>query len=199
MMNYLWIAMVLISIVCALVTGNVAQLSTAAFDGAKAAAELCITLAGIICLWSGLMKVIEKGGLMNIIARLLSPVFRLLFKNSHDKPAMAALSANQTANLLGLGSAATPFGIEAAKKLHLLEPGTIASDDLCTLVVLNSSSIQLIPATVGALRATLGSTAPFDILPAVWFTSAISVVAGLLAARMLRRAFPYSTKTKEEI
>jgi spore maturation protein A len=107
----------------------------------------------------------------------------------HNKEAMEAVSANVSANLLGLGNAATPLGIKAATEMSKQSRGGVATDDLCMLVVINTASIQLIPATVGALRAAAGAARPFDILPAVWLSSLASVTVGILAAKLLRRVW----------
>ena len=121
------------------------------------------------------------------LSRLLRPVLRrLLPQAGRDEETLAALSANVSANLLGLGNAATPAGIQAAKRMAVGCGGT-ASDELCRLVVLNTASVQLLPSTVAALRGGLGSAAPLDILPAVWLSSALSVTAGLACARVLGR------------
>lgn len=184
-MSVIWTAMVLISVICGLVTGRGPEVAAAAAEGAGAAVELCISMAGILCLWSGVMEVMRCSGLAEGLARLLAPVLRLLFPQvAKDREIMGSIAANVSANLLGLGNAATPLGIEAARKMAQKTPG-VASDVLCMLVVCNTASIQLIPTTVAALRAGAGSSRPFDILPAVWMASVLSVGAGILACKGL--------------
>jgi len=186
-MAWVWTAMVAISVVYGIFNGTISAVGAAALEGASTAVTLCISMAGVICLWSGVMEVMKRGGLSEKLARLLRPVLRRLFPGAAgNEAAMEAVSANVSANLLGLGNAATPLGIRAAGEM---KRGDVANDDLCTLVVLNTASIQLIPATVAGVRAAAGALNPFSILPAVWITSVASVMAGLLAARLLRRVW----------
>ena len=131
------------------------------------------------------MEVMNVCGLSNGLSKLFQPLLRHLFpRASQDKSTLAALSANLSANLLGLGNAATPLGIQAARQMAQ-GCGGIASNELCLLVVLNTASIQLLPTTVASLRAAAGCKTPFDILPAVWFASILSVAVGLATARLL--------------
>ena len=182
-----WGVMVMASVVCAVAGGRMAQVSSAALEGARAAVELCISLAGVLCLWSGFMELLKQCGLERKLAALFRPLMRrLLPQASRDAETMAAVSGNLSANLLGLGNAATPLGIRAARRMALGAEGR-ATDELCRLVVLNTASVQLLPTTVAAVRAGCGSAAPFDILPAVWVSSILSVSVGLLAARLLER------------
>ena len=184
-MTVIWTGMVALSVLCSLATGRGPAVAAAAVEGASAAVELALSIAGMLCLWTGVMEVMRQSGLADKLSRLLFPVLRRLFPQAAKDPRiMDAVSANVSANLLGLGNAATPLGIQAARRMARGCHGA-ASDELCTLVVLNTASIQLIPATVGSLRAAAGSAAPFDILPAVWLTSVLSVAAGLTAARLL--------------
>jgi len=184
-MAWIWTAMVALSILFGLINGTTSQVANAAMDGASAAVTLTITLAGMICLWSGIMEVVRRGGLSARLAQELRPILARLFpENKENAPAMEALSANVSANLLGLGNAATPLGIRAAEAM---KQGRVATNDLCMLVVLNTASIQLIPATVAGVRAAAGARVPFDILPAVWITSICSLLAGLGMARVLAK------------
>ena len=185
-MPYFLTALLFLSLVSGSITGQLSAVSAAAMAGAQAAVELCLSMAGAICLWSGVMTLMDRCGLSQKLARLLRPVLRRLLPNaSRDSEALAVVSANVSANLLGLGNAATPLGIRAATRMARGCGGT-ASDELCRLVVLNTASIQLLPTTVAAVRSAHGCAAPFDILPAVWLSSALSVAAGLLAARGLQ-------------
>lgn len=186
-MAIVWGAMVMASVVCGMAGGRMAQVSAAALEGARAAVELCISLAGVLCLWSGFMELLKQCGLERKLAALFRPLMRrLLPQASRDAETMAAVSGNLSANLLGLGNAATPLGIRATRRMALGAEGR-ATDELCRLVVLNTASVQLLPTTVAAVRAGCGSAAPFDILPAVWVSSILSVSVGLLAARLLER------------
>ena len=188
-MSYILAAFFVLALVCGGVSGRMAEGSAAAMEGAGAAVELCLSMAGAICLWSGVMTLMERGGLSEKLARLLRPALRrILPRASRDPETLAAVSANVSANLLGLGNAATPLGIRAARRMARGTDGT-ADDELCRLVVLNTASLQLLPTTVAGVRAACGCRTPFDILPAVWLSSAISVTAGLLAARLLQRVW----------
>ena len=186
-MAVVWVVMVAASVVCGITGGNMAEVSAAALEGAKAAVELCISLAGVLCLWSGFMELLKQCGLEKKLAALFRPLLRRLLPGaSRDPETMAAVSGNLSANLLGLGNAATPLGIRAARCMALGAQGR-ASNELCRLVVLNTASVQLLPTTVAAVRSGCGAAAPFDILPAVWISSVLSVSVGLLSARLLER------------
>ena len=186
-MAYIWLGMVIVSVVMGILTGRIEQVGAAALEGAQAAVSLSLSLAGVICLWTGVMEIMKRSGLAGKLARALRPALKRLFPQSRDDGgAMEAVSANVSANLLGLGNAATPYGIKAAALLGKKSGGRI-SDDLCMLVVINTASIQLIPATVAGLRASAGAAAPFDILPAVWVTSTAALVVGVTAAKALGR------------
>ena len=188
LLSYVWIIMVILSIFCSILTGRTAQTGSAALIGAQNGVMLALSLCGSLCLWSGFAKLTEKSGLARRFSALLRPLLSRLFPEaSKDPAALQDLCGNLTANFLGLGNAATPMGIAAVRRMHELSGSAEASDEMCRLIVLNTASIQLIPSTVGAVRASLGSSRPFDILPAVWLTSACSVAAGLLAARLFSR------------
>lgn len=188
LLSYVWIIMVILSIFCSILTGRTAQTGSAALVGAQNGVTLALSLCGSLCLWSGFAKLTEKSGLARRFSALLRPLLSRLFPEaSRDPSALQDLCGNLTANFLGLGNAATPMGISAVRRMHALSGKPDASDEMCRLIVLNTASIQLIPSTVGAVRASLGSARPFDILPAVWLTSACSVTAGLLAARLFSR------------
>lgn len=189
-MAWLWTGMVAVSLVFGILTGSVGELGGAALEGATAAVELCVSMAGIMCLWTGVMEVMEQCGLSAALARLFRPLLRrLLPEASRDEETLAAISANLSANLLGLGNAATPAGVRAAQAMARELRGNKASDELCLLVVLNTASIQLLPVTIAAVREAAGAAVPFDILPAVWVTSLCSVTVGLLTGKCLSRVW----------
>lgn len=186
-MAFIWTGMVAVSILCGLLTGRGPEVAAAALDGAAAAVELCLTMAGVTCLWMGVMEVMKRAGVAEKLSRLLRPVLCRLYPDcKRDKETMDDISANVSANLLGLGNAATPLGIRAARRMAAKKPG-VASDSLCMLVVCNTASIQLIPTTVAAVRLSAGCQTPFDILPAVWLTSAVALCVGVLAAKFMSR------------
>ena len=182
-MTVIWTGMVVVSILCGLATGNGPAVAAAAMEGAAAAVELCLSMAGVLCLWMGVMEVMRRSGLSDGLSRLLRPVLRRLYPEfARDREVMDTISANVSANLLGLGNAATP------RQMSRRTPGR-ASDALCMLVVCNTASIQLIPTTVASVRLAAGCAAPFDILPAVWLASAISVCTGIGAVKLFGRVW----------
>lgn len=186
-MAWVWTGMVVVSVVYGAVNGTIGNVGNAAMEGAGAAVQLCLGMAGVMCLWSGIMSIMKASGLMEGLSRLFLPILRrLLPRACQDPDTLAALSGNISANLLGLGNAATPLGVQAARRMARGCGGT-ASGELCTLVVLNTASIQLLPTTVAGVRTALGAQNAFDILPAVWMASALSVAAGLLAAKIFSR------------
>lgn len=188
LMGAIWTAMIVVSILFGYANGTAQQVASAAFGGARAAFELCLAIGGAICLWCAVMELMRECGLADALSRALRPVLGSLFpKSAAHERIMQPLSANVSANLLGLGNAATPMGIRAAQEMAGMSPAGVASDELCRLVVLNTASIQLLPTTIAAIRGAAGASAPFDILPAVWISSGISVAVGLIAARIMER------------
>ncbi|OCN01923.1 spore maturation protein A [Clostridium sp. W14A] len=186
MLNYIWAGMILFSVFCAAVTGRMEPLSNAVLSGASGAVTLVLSMTGMMCAWTGLMKIADEGGLTLLLAKALNPLMRRLFPECKPGgPAVKAMCMNITANLLGLGNAATPLGIAAMQELKKNNPTQTADNSMVTFVVLNTASIQLIPTTLGILRAQYGSAAPFEILPAVWVTSVCSVIVGLTAAKLM--------------
>lgn len=189
-MNWLLSIFIGISCICAYLTGQGTALSAAIPEGAQAGITLALSMAGSMCLWTGVGKLMEQIGITGLLSRLLRPLLHQLFPSSKTDPTLAhALSGNICANILGLGNAATPMGIQAMQQLAGYAPYGTASDQICRLVVLNTASIQLIPATVAAIRTSLGCATPFDILPAVWITSFTSAALGIGAAYLLGKVW----------
>ena len=187
-MSWIWGGMIILSLLFGAATGRMDAVSEAALSGAQSAVELSLSMAGVLCLWSGIMEIMRVCGLSEGLARAFRPLMRrLLPEASRDSETLAAVSANVSANLLGLGNAATPLGIQAARRMARGCCG-VASDELCRLVVLNTASIQLLPTTIASVRAAAGCKTPFDILPAVWLASVLSVTVGLTAAWLLSLA-----------
>lgn len=189
-MSWIWAFLLTVSVLCAALTGNGSTLAAAIPQGAQAGITLAVSIAGSLCLWSGIGKLMERVGLTEKLSTFLQPLLVRLFPCTRgDALARQYLSANICANFLGLGNAATPMGILAAKQLT--DPGRpqLATDELCRLIVLNTASIQLIPANVAAVRASLGCGTPFDILPMVWLTSICSASLGLLCAYLLGKVW----------
>ena len=186
-MAWIWTGMVILSVIFGFRNGTMDAVGNAAMAGAAAAVELCLSMAGIMCLWSGIMSLMKAAGLTEMLSKAFRPVLsRLLPRAARDEDTLAALTGNVSCNLLGLGNAATPLGIQAARRMARHCDGT-ASNELCTLVILNTASIQLLPTTVAGVRSALGSARPFDILPAVWIASMLSVSAGLISGRIFSR------------
>ena len=187
-MAWIWSGMLLLAVLAGAISGQLGAVSAAAMAGAERGAQLCLSLAGPLCLWAGLAAVLEGSGLSAKLAALLRPLLGRLFPAAaRDAQALEKISGNFTANLLGLGNAATPLGIAAVQRMHRLSGGAAASDEMCRLIVLNTASIQLLPTTVAALRASAGAARPVAILPAVWLTSLGSVTVGLLAVGLFAR------------
>ena len=191
MLSIIWAAFLALSLVCGAASGRLADVTAAVGTGASEAVTLAIGSAGVMAIWSGMMELLRASGLAEKLAWLLQPVLRPLFGSAAaDRQAMEAVSANVTANLLGLSNAATPLGLRAADRLYALAGRRGAPDPVLTLLTLNATSIQLIPSTVAAVRTACGAQAPFDIMLPVWGASAASVAAVLLCGRLLRPVFP---------
>ena len=187
-MSFIFTGLLALSLTAALLLGNGPELAAAIPQGAQSGVTLALSIAGSICLWTGVGKLLEKAGFTAVLTKLLRPLLSKVFPSSRsDKQLANSLSANICANILGLGNAATPMGIQAAQRLAAKADNGAATHELCRLIVLNTASIQLIPANVAAVRTALGCETPFDILPAVWITSICSAGIGLLAARLLGR------------
>ncbi len=188
-MNHLWVSMMVLACITACLTGRTAELSAAVTDGAGQAVTLCLSLVGMMGLWSGMMELMQQSGLCEKITWVLRRPLGLLFRRAaHDRETMECIAANVTANLLGLSNAATPIGLRAADRLYALHDRRGTPDEVLTLIVLNTTSIQLIPTTVAAVRASLGAQQPFSVMPAIWGASICSVAVGLTAAKLFSLA-----------
>lgn len=190
-MGWIWTGMILVSVVCAAINGTGADLAAATVQGARNGIDLALAMAGSMILWSGVGKMMESTGITVALSRLFMPFLKRIFPSVRKDPVLAQyLSANICANFLGLGNAATPMGIQAARRMVDPDKPSVANHQLCRLIVLNTASIQFIPSTVAALRAGYGCATPFDILPAVWVSSICSAGVGLLAAFILGKLWP---------
>lgn len=187
MLNYIFAGMILFSLAAAIITGNTNSLAGAIIKGASESVNLLITMAGMLALWSGIMEIADKSGFTKAIGKLLSPLLTILFKNvKKDSKALKYISMNVSANMLGLGNAATPFGISAVKELKRLNGNKDkASDDMVLFVVMNTASLQIMPTMVGTLRQNYGSAQPFSILPCVWISSACALAVGIILAKLI--------------
>jgi spore maturation protein A len=187
MLNYLWAGMILIGMVWGAANGRIGAIGTAILTSGTDAVELVISMLGIMCIWSGIMEVAQQGGLISKLTRLLTPLLRFLFPElPKDHPATAHIALNIAANILGLGWASTPSGLAAMKELAALNHySSTASDAMCNFLILNISSLQLIPVSVIAYRAQYGAANPADITgPAIIATSA-STAAAILFCKIM--------------
>src|SRR5690554_5721372 len=191
MINIIWMAFIIIGLLVAAVTGRIEATTQAAFDGARSAVELCFALIGIYSLWLGLMKVAEKAGLVKALSKKMTGLLKFLFPDvPAGSPAMGAMTMNIIANMLGLGNAATPLGLKAMKELNSLNHDkSTASNAMCMFIVINTSSIQLIPTTVIALRSAAGSANPAETLGTTLIATLCSSLVGIFAVTILRRFY----------
>ena len=189
MLNIIWGGMILVSILVSLFTGQIEQTAAAAVTGAGMAVESCFALLGIMCLWTGLAKIGERAGLMEIMARVLRPILKFLFPKLDPKStAGGSIVMNVVANLFGMGNAATPLGINAMNELSKRNRrSSVASNEMCMLVVLNTASIQLLPTTLISLRQAYGSSAPGEIIVPIWLVSICALSVGVITAKLLER------------
>lgn len=189
MLSYIWFGMIVFACVCACFNGKMPELTNAVLSGGSDAVGLCLKLLGMLCLWSGLMNVAEKSGLCQKLSRLFRPLLHVLLPGSrrHEEVG-SAVSMNLTANLLGLGNAATPLGIHAMKELQKINPDkTTVSQDMTMFVVMNTAAFRLLPSTVAALREAAGAAAPLDIILCVWISSFLSLAAAVTAVKVVGR------------
>ena len=197
MLNYIWFGLLALGIIFGIFSGRVEEITEAVLQSGGRAVELCLGLLGIMCLWTGLMRIAEKSGIVKGIAALISRGLRALFPElPKGHQAFTSIVMNLSANFLGLGNAATPLGLKAMKEMEALNPkkGT-ATNSMCMFLVMNTAAIQLIPTTVIAVRAAAGSQAPADIVGAVWVTSLCSFSAAVISAKLFAITRRRKTKT----
>jgi len=189
MVNYIWAFLIVIGAAAGFITGGVQAVSDAAVNGAKDAALLCVGLIGAYTLWLGILNVAKDAGLVDAIAKKMRRVIRWLFPGIPEgNPAIGYITLNIVANMLGMGNAATPFGLKAIKELaDLNEDKKKASDSICMFLIVNASSVQLLPLTVIALRSVAGSAAPAEIVLSTLIATAAATSAGIITGRVLQR------------
>lgn len=187
MMNYIWALICAVSLIFSIITNNTAELSRAVLSGASNAVNIALRLLGSLLLWNGLSEIVVRSGLEKIQARLLAPFINLIFPDYRNTPAADAICSNITANLLGLGNAATPLGIEAMRRMKEADGTTDASNGMVRFVVINSAALTLIPATTASLREAAGSKAPFSIIIPVWLTGVSALAVGLILEKLLSK------------
>ena len=201
MLNYIWAAMIAIGILYAALTGNMEAVANGALDSAGEAVQLCITMTGVMGLWVGLMEIASRSGLIQSMTRGIQPFITFLFPRiPKDHPARQHISTNIIANILGLGWACTPAGLKAMEELEKLEedrrsgkaagtarPNGTAGNEMCTFLILNISSLQLIPVNVIAYRSQYGSAAPASIVGAGILATAVSTAVAVIFCKMMDR------------
>ena len=188
MLGYIWAFMIIISFICAFFTGNMQNLTDAVSKEALNGVNLIITLTSGMCFWSGILKIMEKSNLTDKISVFLSPVINLIFKDVKNKNTKNLINMNLTSNILGLGNAATPFGIKAMQELDK-ENGykNKASNQMCRFVILNTASIQLIPTTLITLRSAFGGICDNRLLFCIWISSFSSCIFGIFLSIVFER------------
>lgn len=189
MLNYLWGCMIIIGIVVSVFTGKIPEVSTATINSAKEAITLCITMLGIMALWTGIMQVAKSSGIIAALTKVIRPFIRLLFPDiPRDHIVNEYIASNMIANILGLGWAATPMGLKAMDELRKLnKDSSIASCDMCTFLIINISSLQLIPVNIIAYRSQYGSVNPTEILGPAIVATFISTLVGIIFSIIARR------------
>lgn len=191
MLNYIWVIIMIISILSSVITGNQSSINSSILDGATEAVKLLTMLLGIMSVWSGIMNIAKESGFIKIISIVLRPIVKLLFKNvPRNSKAEEAILMNMAANLFGISNAATPTGLIAMSEMKKLsnERSDTASDDMCLMVIINTASLQLIPSTIFALRHSSGSKNPFEILLCVWITSILALLSGIISAKIFAKS-----------
>lgn len=190
MMNYIWGILIILSVVCALMTGRINQLSDSVLTGAAESVKFVISVLGMMAFWTGIMKIAEESEITDILAKILSPILKVLFNEKNtSSSAFKAICMNITANLLGLGNAATPFGIKAMKEMQKSNPHPdTATNSMIMFIIVNTASLQLIPTFLCALRQQHGAENPLNILPILWATSVISLVVGVFVTKIFEKA-----------
>lgn len=193
MLNYLWAAMILIGVVYAMLTGNISAVTESALDGAGEAISLCITMAGVMALWMGLMKIATESGIVEKLTRALRPVLWFLFPRlPAESKALEYIATNMVANILGLGWACTPTGLKAMEELKKIEEKKgnthIASNEMCTFLIVNISSLQLIPVNMIAYRSQYGSVNPTAIVGPALLATLMSALAGAVFCKIADKA-----------
>lgn len=189
MLNKLWGVMILIGILFAAFHGKIGDVGTAAIDSSKEAVTLCITMLGVMSMWTGLMNIAKKAGIMDALTKGMQPLLAFLFPGvPKGHKAEEYIAANIVSNVLGLGWAATPVGLKAMKELKELNHGShVASADMCTFLILNISSLQLIPVNIIAYRSQYGSVSPTSIIGMGLLATIISTLAGTVFALAARK------------
>ncbi|MDX1838746.1 nucleoside recognition protein [Legionella taurinensis] len=199
MLNAIWLGMIVLSVVVGAIEGRLDNVVHAVTDSAKLGFEIALGLSGIMALWLGIMAIASESGLVNRFARWLKPVLRPLFPDvPMDDPAMGAMVMNIAANMLGLANAATPFGLKAMNELQRLNgKAEQASDAMCTFLAINTSSVQLIPATAIAFLAANGAHQPSSVIFTSLIATSVSTLVAIVAVKQLAKLPAYRLREVE--
>lgn len=186
MMNYAWPVLIILAFISSIITGNMSELSSSIIQGGQDAVSLLLRLVAMLCLWGGIMEIADRSGITKTVSRALRPLLKPLFpKIKNNRYVMEAISMNVTANILGLGNAATPLGLEAMRRLQSVNGDVnIASDEMVVFVVMNTAAMHIIPTTVATLRGQYGSASPMEIMPASILSSFCALAVGVTAAKV---------------
>lgn len=189
MLNILWPCIIIISFIFSIFTGNIDKFNNSIFDSTTQAVEFTIRLLGIMCLWNGLMRIVQETTLINKLSNLISPIMKILFpKIKKDNKEYKEITINLIANLLGIGNAATPLGLKAMKTMQEKNPNKDKiTDEMGLFIVLNTASLQIIPTTVIAIRASLKSVNPVSVILPIWITTIIADISGIIASKILMK------------
>ena len=195
MINFIWAGLIIIGILVGAATGNMEAVTNAAIDNAKVAVEICLGLIGVMAMWLGIMRIAEESGFVEKLGNFLRPVLKKLFPGiPENHPAMGAIIMNVAANMLGLGNAATPFGIKAMKELQEINPSEdTATDDMVMFLGINTSSVTLIPISTIAILSEAGSKSPTEIIGPTLIATITSTVVAIIAAKALSKLPKYSS------
>jgi spore maturation protein A len=189
MLNYIWLAMIILAVILGGINGKIEDVTKSAIDSAGSSVTIAIGLIGVMALWLGIMKIAEDSGLIKLLAKAIAPIMRWLFPDvPSGHPAMGSMTMNIAANMLGLNNAATPLGLRAMEDLETLNknPG-IATNAMCTFLAINTAGVQLIPATMISIMASAGSKDPTAIIGTTIAATSAGVIAGVTAVKILER------------
>lgn len=186
-MNYLWPILIIVSFIFSMINGNIENVNNSIFSSVADVVSLTLTLVGNMCLWCGLMKIVRETKIIKVIMKILSPVLRWLYPEAkNNKRAMEAISINTVSNILGIGNAATPAGLKAMEELQKDNPNKKElTNSMIMLIVLNTTSIQLIPTTIIAIRSSLGSSNPTNIIVPIWISTIVGTLVGVICTKIL--------------
>lgn len=199
MLNTIWAGLIIIGFIVGAVTGNIEKVTAAAIDNAKLAAELALGLMGVMSMWLGIMKIAEKSGLINIISKILKPIMVFLFPDvPENHPAMGAMIMNISANILGMGNAATPFGLKAMEELQKLNRDkSTVTNAMVTFLAINTSSVTLIPASTIGLLAASGASNPTEIIGPTLIATSLSTLTAVIASKVYEKLPKYSVENNK--